>query len=210
MAYHYDPSYREICDTTEGQLVLEVSRCPEADCGEMVVVRALGQIYGTPGRIYGVRGEKSFIYPMSVMRPVPREVPDWLAIDFHEAVATLTTSPKASAALSRRCLQNAIREVKGIKRGSLEREIDAVIEAGGASPELLDQLDAVRHIGNFAAHPIKSEHTGEVIDVEPEEAEWNLDVLEAIFQEWFVAPTRAADRKTRLNEKLKEAGKPEL
>ena len=31
---------------------------------------------------------------------------------------------------------------------------------------------------NFAAHPIKSMHTGEVIEVEPGEAEWLLDTLE--------------------------------
>ncbi len=45
------------------------------------------------------------------------------------------------------------------------------------------RIDAVRVIGNFAAHPIKSKSTGEIVDVEPGEAEWNLNTLEgsAIF-----------------------------
>jgi hypothetical protein len=33
-------------------------------------------------------------------------------------------------------------------------------------------LDAIRTIGNFAAHPIKSTSSGEIVDVEPGEAEW--------------------------------------
>jgi len=38
-------------------------------------------------------------------------------------------------------------------------------------------------------HPIKSERPGEVVEVEPGEADWNLDVLEALFNYYFVQPT---------------------
>jgi uncharacterized protein DUF4145 len=68
-------------------------------------------------------------------------------------------------------------------------------------------LDAVRHIGNFAAHPTKSVNTGEIIDVEEGEAEWNLDVVEALMDIYYVQPVRAADRMAALNTKLAEAGK---
>jgi hypothetical protein len=46
--------------------------------------------------------------------------------------------------------------------------------------------------------------------VEPGEAEWNLDVLESLFDFYFVQPALHAKRKAALNPKLKEAGKPEL
>jgi hypothetical protein len=36
-------------------------------------------------------------------------------------------------------------------------------------------IDAIRNVGNFAAHPLKSTNTGLILDVEPSEAEWPLD-----------------------------------
>jgi hypothetical protein len=75
---------------------------------------------------------------------------------------------------------------------------------------IADAVDSVRHIGNFAAHPIKSQQTGEVIDVEPGEAEWNLETVEALFDFYYVQPIRMAARRAALNEKLAEAGKPPL
>jgi len=81
----------------------------------------------------------------------------------------------------------------------------------GKLPSILhDSLDAIRNIGNFAAHPIKSESTGEIIEVEDGEAEWNLDVLEALFDYYFVQPTALEKKREALNKKLKEAGKPPL
>jgi hypothetical protein len=38
----------------------------------------------------------------------------------------------------------------------------------------------IRTVGNFAAHRIKSTNTGEVVDVEPGEAEHLLNALEEL------------------------------
>ncbi len=65
-------------------------------------------------------------------------------------------------------------------------------------------------IGAFAAHPIKSKASGEIIDVEPGEAEWNLDVLESLFDFYFTQPALLKKKREALNTKLKEAGKPEM
>lgn len=46
--------------------------------------------------------------------------------------------------------------------------------------------------------------------MEPGEAEWNLDVLESLFEFYFVQPGLTTSRKAALNVKLKAAGKPEL
>ena len=37
--------------------------------------------------------------------------------------------------------------------------------------ELKSPVDEIRNIGNFSAHPIKSQMTGQIFDVEDEEAE---------------------------------------
>jgi hypothetical protein len=58
--------------------------------------------------------------------------------------------------------------------------------------------------------PIKSESTGDVVDVEPGEAEWNLDTLEGLFDHYFVQPALLAEKRDKLNAKLADAGKPQL
>ncbi len=73
-----------------------------------------------------------------------------------------------------------------------------------------EQLDAVRVIGNFAAHPIKSKSTGEIVEVEPGEAEWNLDVLDLLFNFYFVQPEGIKNKRKALDKKLADAGKPRL
>lgn len=158
------------------------------------------QSSGQPGRSYAVwpRG--------SARAPAPPEVPQDVREEYAEAALVLADSPKASAALSRRCLQRVLRGVPGVKPGNLAGEIDAFL---GTNPPsyVADQLHALREVGNFAAHPNKSQHTGEVMDVEPGEAEWNLEVLESLFDYLYVQPAKAIERKEALDKKLKEAGK---
>jgi hypothetical protein len=149
-------------------------------------------------------------YPRSGSRPIPSEVPSPYRDDFSEACKVLADSSKASAALSRRCLQAVLRDKAGTKKKDLADQIDEVVQSGSVPPHIQGELDAVRVIGNFAAHPTKSTGTGEIIDVEPGEAEWNLDVLESLFEFYFVQPGLTATRKAALNVKLKAAGKPEL
>jgi Domain of unknown function (DUF4145) len=87
----------------------------------------------------------------------------------------------ASAALSRRCLQHLLREQANIKPADLANEIQQVLDSKTLPSYLAEALDALRNIGNFAAHLIKSKSTGEIVDVEPGEAEWLLDTLEGLF-----------------------------
>ena len=122
----------------------------------------------------------------------------------------LEASPAASAALSRRCMQHILHHGAKIKKGDLSKEIDAALSSNRLSADLADQLDAVRTIGNFAAHPTKSAVTSEIIAVEPGEASWNLDVIEGLMDAYYVLPARATQRKTALNKKLIEAGKTPL
>lgn len=148
-------------------------------------------------------------WPSGVSRaPIPSEVPARIAEDYREACLVLAESPKASAALGRRCLQNLLREAAGVKRGDLSDEIQQIIDAKTLPSTIADNIDAVRAIGNFAAHPVKSKGTGEIVDVEPAEAEWTLDVLESLFDFYYVMPARAKAKREALNKKMQAAGKP--
>ncbi len=149
------------------------------------------------------------VWPRGMSRsPLPTEVPEEFADEYREACLVLADSPKASAALSRRCLQHLIHEKAGIKRRDLSQEIDELMPT--LPPDLSDSIDAVRNLGNFSAHPTKSKSTGEIVDVEPGEAEWTLDVLEGLFDHYFVRPAKLAAKKDALNAKLQDAGKPPM
>jgi len=152
----------------------------------------------------------AIVHPKSSSRPVPAAVPEPFSTDFSEASLVLADSPKASAALSRRVLQHIIREKAGIKERNLDTEIQVLIDSGKLPSHLSEAIDGVRVVGNFAAHPIKSTNTGEVVDVEPGEAEWLLDTLEGLFDFYFVQPAVLKVKRDAINAKLQEAGKPPL
>ena len=154
---------------------------------------------------------QSIVYPDAVNRPLPGEVeaeaPE-LAADFREAVAVYPKSKQASAALSRRCLQLILTTKGSATKRELADQIEEVLPK--LPHELAENVDAIRHVGNFAAHPLKSKSTGEILKVEEGEAEWLLDVLEELFEYYYIAPARAAAKRAALNQKLSDLGKPPM
>lgn len=177
--------------------------CPA--CGKLIV-----RLVPTH-RDTGYEYKAILVLPKQVTRDPPAiEVPDPFAQDYREACLVLNDSPKASAALSRRCLQHLLREKAGIKPGTLADEIQQVLDSKQLPAYLAEAVDGIRIIGNFAAHPIKSTSTGEIVDVEPGEADWILDTLEGLFDFYFVQPAKLKEKRNTLNKKLKDAGKPEM
>jgi Domain of unknown function (DUF4145) len=146
------------------------------------------------------------LWPQAAYVPVSKEVPEEIARDFREANLVLSASPKASAAMSRRLLQRILHEKVGIRGKNLAHEIEEFLKTKPPS-YVAKSLDAIRAVGNFAAHPLKSTRTGEIIEVEPGEAEWLLETLVSLFDHLFVQPARAAAQLALLKQKLDEAGK---
>ncbi|WP_210245791.1 MULTISPECIES: DUF4145 domain-containing protein [Alphaproteobacteria] len=143
--------------------------------------------------------------------PISVHVPAFISQDYNEACEVLPISPKASAALSRRCLQNILNSLGYIAK-DLAKQIDALLnetDPRKALPLGLHQtVDAVRNFGNFSAHPIDEKTTLQIIDVDPEEAEWCLEILEEMFEHFYERPAVAAAKKAALDAKLAAAGKP--
>lgn len=152
------------------------------------------------------------VFPRVAQRaPLGDEVPKDLKADFLEACEVLSISPKASAALSRRVLQALLQE-QGYTAGSLAQQVDAVLDEKDPSKVLpssiRNSVDAIRNFGNFSAHRITDKTTLQVIDVDPEEAEWCLEIVERLFEHYYVQPAAAAEKVAALNAKLEQAGKP--
>lgn len=190
----------------DGRWHVEAATCPE--CSRLII--RLVQVTARPG---GMR-----LMPESraeYVRPAGRamgatEVPTDYAEDFLEASNVLSRSPKASAALSRRLLQRLLRDIARVRPADLNAEIEEALQSGQLPARVAEALDQVRTVGNFAAHPIKSKNSGEIVDVEPGEAEWSLDTLESLFDVYFVQPAVIQRKREALNKKLEDAGKPPL
>jgi hypothetical protein len=135
-------------------------------------------------------------------------VPKPIATDYVEACRVLPLSAKASAALARRCLQTMLND-NGYKDkdDNLSKQIDKLLNPRVLPDHIHETVDAIRNFGNFGAHPINDQTTLQIIDVEPEEAEWCLEILEALFDHFYVRPAAAKKKKAELNAKLKAAGK---
>lgn len=209
VSIHVEDDDYVIAEDVKGFWKIGYNLCP--NCDKIIVYTEIGNAErSTAGSetIVDVIGERTIVYPRSISRlPCPSEVPAKIAEDYNEACLVLADSPKASAALSRRCLQHFLREVVGVRPGELSNEIQQVMDSGKLPSHIAEAIDAVRNIGNFAAHPLKSQQSGEILPVEPAEAEWNLEVLEALFDFYCVQPAIAKKKKEALNRKLQEAGK---
>jgi len=182
-----------ICEEDEEPFVtyskVNISRCPE--CNKLVISL-----------------DDNLVYPLiSPKDPCPLEVPPFIREDYDEACLVSIYSKKASAALARRCLQNIFSD-QGINKKTLSLQIDEAINM--LPVYLADDIDAIRHIGNFAAHPTMYEHSSEIVEVENEELEWILHVLELLFDFFYVQPAKSKKRREQFNGKLEKIGKPLL
>jgi hypothetical protein len=187
-----------------GPWVYRSAMCPEC---KMPMID-IGQVLDDFGNVLWAQ-----VHPVGANRgPVPNDVPERIAQDYVEACNVLPISAKASAALSRRCLQHMMRS-HGYTAKDLAKEIDLLLNETDplkALPlRLRETIDAIRNFGNFAAHPNEDKATLEIIDVEPHEAEWCLETIEELFEHFYVGPAIAAAKKKALNDKLASGGKPQ-
>ena len=157
----------------------------------------------------GAKRNRSFlVYPKGGARPVPPEVALPYRQDFNEACAILNDSPKSSAAISRQCLQLLFKTESRTAANDLAGEIDELLDSKVLPSYLAESLDAIRKICDFTAHPIKSTNPGTIVDASPGEAEWLVDVLEGLFDFYFVQPALLQKKRDVLNQRLKEVGRP--
>jgi len=206
--YNYDSNDSRITDEING-FIISWGYCPS--CNNLIIFKTNGSFYkNKKDTKFDEYGPNEFLFPKSCYRIIANEVPKNYRNDFEEATSVLNLSPKASAALSRRLLQKILREKLNISKTSLSAEIDEFMKVKDVPLLLIESVDAIRNIGNFAAHPLKDTNTGEIVDVEPGEADWLLDVIEVLFNYIFVQPEKLKQMKDKLNNKLIKLGKPKM
>ena len=181
--------------------------CPNADCKQFTLEVSLHKGGKASGVWVPIKNKGHWqLIPESRSKVFPAYIPEAILEDYREACLIRDKSPKASATLSRRCLQGMIRDFWGIKKARL---IDEIVELElKVDSETWAAIDGVRQIGNIGAHMEKDINI--IVDVEPDEAQLLIELIETLLTEWYVAKhdrqlRMAAVRNTASSKKAQKA-----
>ncbi|WP_456671714.1 DUF4145 domain-containing protein [Bradyrhizobium sp. USDA 3256] len=178
--------------------------CANLECQEVSLISHFGT---GPEQWEGFRVtdiiETYNLRPTSSAKPQPEFIPSSLRTDYFEACLIRDLSPKASATLARRCLQGMIRDFCGITKGTLfdeiktlRQQLDSNTAAKGVTHESVDAIDVVRKVGNIGAHMEKDVNL--IVDIEPGEAQMLIELIEMLFEEWYVERDKRSRRLAEL------------
>ena len=154
------------------KITIQTMNCPNCHKVSIDIVGVGSQF---PNRI-------THFNPISLAKAYLDYIPQTIRSYYEEAHAILNLSPKASATLSRRCLQGMIRNFWGISKARLVDEIDALKDI--VDPSTKKVLDALRKLGNIGAHPEKDINL--IVEIEPNEAHLLLKFIELLMQKWYI------------------------
>ncbi len=220
--FHSEQYGLALGDTKHGRIGLKVIAigCSNPSCKDVSIAVIIGTATNQNQEyIFYFKDEISVhrIRPESSHKLQPDFIPTPIIQDYIEASRIRDLSPKASATLARRCIQGMIRDFCKISKNKL---IDEIIELAkrlqdgtapaGVNSESVEAIDHVRSIGNIGAHMEKDIDV--IVDVDPGEAQALLDLIEMLFEEWYVARNtrqlKLAKLKTIADEKAeaKKAG----
>jgi hypothetical protein len=142
-------------------------------------------------------------FPQNYSKPLPDYIPLEIRKSYQEACAILELSPKASAAMSRRCLQGMVRnfwKIPKAKLGNLGAEISYIKDA---IPEAtVTDIINVRKIGDIGAHMDKNIDFS--IDLSPGESQILIELLETLFEDWYILRHQKELRRTNMNRMVAE------
>jgi hypothetical protein len=168
-------------------------RCPNPACGSCeITVSHVPMKYMERGSdVPGKPISTWRFFPRSSAQVFPDYVPAPIRKDYEEACLISELSPKASATLSRRCLQGILRDFWKVIPNNLANEIAQIKDK--CDPLTWDAIEAVRKVGNIGAHMEKDVNV--IVDVDPMEAKLLIELIETVVKDWYIA---AAERKKRL------------
>lgn len=197
-------------ETALGQIaVTGISiRCANEGCRQPTVTVSVRRWeVNSNGRYWVDDGEilRKRLIPESAAKPQPQYIPAPLREDYIEACRIVHLSPKAAATLARRCLQGMIRDFCGIKKGRLIDEIHELMKLvnddqapKNVSDDSVRAIDSVRTIGNIGAHMEKDINT--IIEVDQDEAQILIELIETLFDEWYIEREKRRARFFRISE----------
>jgi hypothetical protein len=103
-----------------------------------------------------------------------------------------------------------LRDIAKVRPSNLSGEIDEILNSKQLPSHLADALDAIRGRGDVAPHPMERTNRGERGEVEEGESERLLDVLEGLFDLYFVQPSILQKKESLIDKQLQDAEKHPL
>jgi hypothetical protein len=164
-------------------ILRQLVECPNPKCREFTLVASMcdfeelasGYTVGNPLKSWP-------LIPTSNAKTFQSYIPKPILEDYSEACLVRDLSPKASATLSRRCLQGMIRDFWDIRKARL---IDEVMELKSrVDPLTWSAIDAVRGVGNIGAHMERDINV--IVDVDSEEAAKLIGLIELLIRDWYI------------------------
>jgi hypothetical protein len=176
--------------------------CPE--CNNLIVTFKKGIYCYNFNRDYIEQKEETvIIYPKFPCTTRLNEyIPQKYMDLFSEAEQVNNISPRASATLSRYLLQMILHEELNIKKRNLEEEINELGSQDQVPSSLFTVLQILRRVANFAAHPKKSTHSAEIVEIEEGESTVMLALINELFDFVFVKPAEVEKFKSDMEEKF--------
>jgi hypothetical protein len=142
-------------------------------------------------------------WPASSTRPrLSDDVPTEFATEYLAACQIIFYSPEASAAISRRLLHRFLAAHTSAGAGGLAQQIDKVARSTELPPYIKDALRTLSRVAKLEPDSEKSKRPEALTSVEPGEADWLLDVLQPLFELYFVQPARLQRQQDALEEKI--------
>ena len=167
--YHVSPGKEKVENSC---LQVDFYKCP--NCNQYsIIANGIGA---------AVRDVNVLVRPISSAKQFPKYIPEVIRQDYEEACAIVILSPKASATLSRRCLQGMIRDFWNIKESNLSKAIEK-LEGKIPIPQW-NVIDGVRRIGNIGAHMEKDINL--IVDIDPDEAQKLIKLIEHLLEQWYI------------------------
>ena len=156
--------------------------CPNPECKKFTFSISLYDLTWDGKWELGQKFNQWRLIPPSQAKVYPEYIPKPIRDDYLEACLIRDLSPKASATLSRRCLQGMIRDFWEVRKDNLKLEIEAIEEK--VDPLIWKAIEAVRKIGNIGAHMEKDINL--IVDVDPGEASQLINLIEVLIKDWYI------------------------
>lgn len=159
--------------------------CPDPGCQRAALGITLAEPIKDPSTstVKHHRELKSWkLIPPSKAKVFPEYIPKVILDDYNEACLICDLSPRASAALSRRCLQGIIRDRWNVKPGRLVEEIEQIKDR--VDPPAWETIDLTRKVGNIGA--FMEEEANVIAEVERHEAALLINLIERLLKDWYI------------------------
>jgi hypothetical protein len=185
--------------------------CPRPRCQQATILyrqERLTFYHGNSQNDHEVIQEQ-VIFPTTNNRAdLSEEVPKSLRELYLEASSIEHISPNGSAFLTRRILEQTLRQHFKKPRAKLSDSIEEFIAKETASADLHRMMHDIREFGNIAGHPAQDQD-GDWTSVDINEATYTLDVVAEVLDHIFVKPAHRLEMRQRWESK-KRGEKPSV